>query len=407
MVRKIRDKRLETRTGRFGLEIKKKPVFVSIGRGLSIGYRRTKTADGTWIFRRADGKGGMLTLAIGKADDFNEADGVNYLDFWQAQDKVKEIGLPGRQRLPGSITVRHAFDNYLPSLEGKNPRSARTTKGRLDKHFFPGRERLRVVDLTKTALEAWLASMVKKSGDKEAIRRSKDSANRVLSMVKAFLNHAKQDEKNGIPSDNAWRLVKPFRNVAKPREIRFSPEQARRLIANVEEPEFADVVEGSYLTGARYEEQIGTKIMDFDRAGRTLHVSGKTGSRDIILQKSALSHFLRVTKNRSPDDFIYIRPDGSPWKPSHQIRRVKKAIKRAGLDRRGTLYALRHAYISEAIERNTPIIVIAENCGTSVRMIEITYAKILKEKARKLIEKGAPRMHERHDDGHHEQQQQQ
>jgi integrase len=402
MVRKLRDKRLETRTGRFDLEIKKKPIFVSIGRGLSIGYRRTKKADGTWIFRSADGKGGMRTQAIGKADDFNEADGVNYLDFWQAQDKVKEIGLPDRPQLPGSITIRQAFDNYLPTLEGKNPRSARTTKGRLNKHFFPGRDSLRVVDLTKTVLETWQASMVRKSADKESVRRSKDTANRLLSMVKAFLNHAQQDEKNGIPSDNAWRLVKPFRNVAKPREVRFSPEQARRLIANVEEPHFKDVVEGSYLTGARYEEQIGAKIRDFDRSSRTLHVSGKTGSRDIILQKSAQSHFLRLTKNRSPEDYIYVRPDGLPWKPSQQNRRVKKAVEKAGLDERGTLYALRHAYISEAIERNTPTLVIAENCGTSVRMIEITYAKILREKARKLIEKGAPQMKERHDDGHHE-----
>jgi site-specific recombinase XerD len=392
MVRKIRDKSLETRTGRLSLEIKKKPVFVSIGRGLSIGYRRTQTADGTWIFRRADGKGGMVTQAIGKADDFNEADGVNFLDFWQAQDKVKIIGFPSGQQPPGLITVRQAFDNYLPTLEGKNPRSARLTEGRLNKHFFPGRGQLWVVDLTKSDLEKWQLSMVKKSADKEVVRRSKDSANRVLSMVKAFLNHARQDEKNGIPSDNAWRLVKPFKGVAKPRDVRYSPEQARRLIANVEEPEFSEVVEGAYLTGARYEEQIGTRVLNFDRAGRTLHVAGKTGARDIILQKSAFSHLARITKNRSPDEFIYLKPDGSPWKPSDQVRRVKKAIVNADLDQRGSLYALRHAYISEAIENNTPIIVIAKNCGTSVRMIETTYAKVLQEAARKLIENGAPRM---------------
>jgi len=33
---------------------------------------------------------------------------------------------------------------------------------------------------------------------------------------------------------------------------------------------------------------------------------------------------------------------------------------------------------------------VAENCGTSVRMIEKTYAKILAEKRREFIERGTP-----------------
>jgi hypothetical protein len=40
-------------------------------------------------------------------------------------------------------------------------------------------------------------------------RRSlgKDSANRVLTMLKAILNHAWNDESNAIPTDQAWRKV--------------------------------------------------------------------------------------------------------------------------------------------------------------------------------------------------------
>jgi integrase len=56
----------------------------------------------------------------------------------------------------------------------------------------------------------------------------------------------------------------------------------------------------------------------------------------------------------------------------------------------GSLYALRHTYVSHAIEGGVPLNVIADNCGTSVRMIEKTYAKILAEKRRDFIERGAP-----------------
>jgi hypothetical protein len=37
-----------------------------------------------------------------------------------------------------------------------------------------------------------------------------------------------------------------------------------------------------------------------------------------------------------------------------------------------------------------PLNIIADNCGTSVRMIEKTYAKILAAKRRDFIERGAP-----------------
>ena len=72
--------------------------------------------------------------------------------------------------------------------------------------------------------------MALKSPDREAVRRSKDSANRVLSMVKALLNHALRDPANGITDDHAWRLVKPYHGVAAPRATHFSEAQARALI---------------------------------------------------------------------------------------------------------------------------------------------------------------------------------
>ena len=56
---------------------------------------------------------------------------------------------------------------------------------------------------------------------------------------------------------------------------------------------------------------------------------------------------------------------------------------RAGLRSRmiGTFYALRHSYISRAIEGEVPLNIVPSDCGTSVRIIETTYAKVLAEQA--------------------------
>ena len=64
-------------------------------------------------------------------------------------------------------------------------------------------------------------------------------------------------------------------------------------------------------------------------------MSGKTGSRPIILQSGAVKMLARITKGRPADDFIFVKEDGSRWKPSDQVRLMKKAIGKANLDPRG------------------------------------------------------------------------
>jgi integrase len=397
MARMVRNSVLETRSNRLKLRVAKKPNFVRIGPGLSLGYRRNQTA-GTWVLRVADGRGGSYTEAIGFADDHDEPDGHQFLDYWQAQERAKitarrQGGVPGAEPL----TVRLAAETYLDWLTAKNARTAADTRGRLKRHFLPKFEDRSIKNLTKTLLDQWLASMVIKSDDPERIRQSKDSANRVLSMVKALLNHAVRDPSYGLTDDSAWRFVKPFHGVSKPREVRYTDEEVRRLVDSAGDVALANLITGAYLTGARYGELAGARVSHFDARTKTLRVNvGKTGTRTIILQTSAVNFCKKLVYESVAKEFLFVRTDGSRWKRSDQTRPVKEALKNAGLTPDGSLYALRHTYVSHAIEGGIPLNVIADNCGTSVRMIEKTYAKILAEKRRDFIERGAPSLAENH-----------
>src|SRR5215831_16656696 len=95
MARSARSTTLETRSARLRLPVARKPVFVKLGKQLGLGYRRNQTA-GTWVLRVADGKGGNFLRSIGKADDFDEADGADVLDFWQAQEKARSLAVVNR-----------------------------------------------------------------------------------------------------------------------------------------------------------------------------------------------------------------------------------------------------------------------------------------------------------------------
>ena len=146
--------------------------------GLSLGYRRNQVA-GTWVLRIADGKGGAITRAIGTADDFTDADGASVLNYWQAQDKAQSVARNSSgSGVAKPLTVRRAAEVYLDKLEAKNLRTARDTRGRLNLHFLDKFGDELVTNLTKSKLEGWLNSMALKSADREAVRRSKDTANR-------------------------------------------------------------------------------------------------------------------------------------------------------------------------------------------------------------------------------------
>lgn len=179
MARQIRSN-LETRTNRLKLPVAWKPIFVKIGAGISLGYRRNQTA-GSWVLRIANGKGGHSTQGIGHADDYADADGQTFLTYFQAQDKARRLATqPNTVKL---LTVAEATENYLNVLTARNANSAHETRLRLQKHFLHQFGEKTVASLTKTMLEQWQSSLVAKSNNSEVVRKSKDSSNRILGMV--------------------------------------------------------------------------------------------------------------------------------------------------------------------------------------------------------------------------------
>jgi integrase len=184
---------------------------------------------------------------------------------------------------------------------------------------------------------------------------------------------------------------KAFSGVAKPRDTRYTDDEVQRLVASAGDQASSNLITGAFLTGARYGELAAARVSHFDARAKTLRVNiGKTGARTIILQSSAVDFLRRIAGRRAPTEFLFVQSNGNRWKRSDQTRPIKRALKKASLPLDGSLYALRHTYVSRAIEGGVPLNIIAENCGTSVRMIEKTYAKILAEKRRDFIERGAP-----------------
>src|SRR4051812_49037449 len=125
MPRTVRDTNLETRAARLRLDPRGKPYWRLIETGLHVGYRRLRQGGGTWIARRFIGEGRYHEIALGTADDFQDADGSTVLSFRTAQEAAREwwkaeqrraLGLEDERK--GPYSVADALRDYTRIING-------------------------------------------------------------------------------------------------------------------------------------------------------------------------------------------------------------------------------------------------------------------------------------------------
>lgn len=283
------------------------------------------------------------------------------------------------------------IEYYADHLRVNNSEKAsKEVKGRLKKHVIPELGEKLLTKLTKQDIEKWKKGMVKVSDDPETVRRSKDTTNRILTMLKAGLNLAFSNEVIG--TDKAWKHVKPFNDVGEARKVFLDESQSKRLLGKTK-GNFHDLIKSALLTGARYSELTKAVVSDLDIQQGTLRLSTKKGKGnklrewDCVLGNEALSHFKKLAKDKLPNATLHIHDSGEPWGAGYQWRPMQEAIKKAKLPTATTFYALRHTYISRALKHGISVHILAKNCGTSVRMIEKHYGKFMQSDIRDELNK--------------------
>src|SRR5262245_27138080 len=251
MARTVRDAKLETRTARLRLPIRSEPYWRGLEKGFALGYRR-RGKGGTWLARRRPVDGGYAEHKISTSDDLQDADGVAILDYGQAQKAARtwwraELRREeGHDTREGPFTVRDAIDDYLRDYEQRGGKAVYDARRAAETHILPALGSLQVAKLTVKRIEDWHRGLATKpalarskpgrkpnlrKADKSAdgVRKRRATANRILTVLKAALNHA---WKSGhVASDDAWRRVKPFRAVETARVRYLSEAECVRLAA--------------------------------------------------------------------------------------------------------------------------------------------------------------------------------
>jgi integrase len=228
--------------------------------------------------------------------------------------------------------------------------------------------------------------------DAEAVRRRRATANRVLTYLKAALNHAWRS--GLVPSDDAWRRVKPFKSVDAPIIRYLSHDEIKRLL-NSCQGAFHDLVHLALLTGCRYGELRQLKITDYNPDVGTLMIRhGKSGQvRHVTLTDEAPELIERLSAGRSPGELL-LRLDGARgWKRAEQSRPMREACAHAGVIPAVGFHVLRHTHASILAMQGVPMAVIARQLGhADTRMTERHYAHLAPNYVADTIRASFPRL---------------
>ena len=382
---------------------------------MCIGYRRNQSA-GTWIARKADGKGSSWQKVIGTADDFTAADDGTVLSWAQAQARAfeiaKSLGKPPVEQKASKTptTVTKALDRYEDDLKirGGDLGNVQRLRLHVDRYLLEKA----VTDLTSGDLREWRDGLLAK-------KLAPATINRTTNAFKAALNLT-ADHDDAILTRNAWEKgLASLRDAEEARNVILSDGEVKKVIeaAYKQNEEFGLLIEVAAVTGARYSQIAGLTVGDLqdDRSDpRLIMPSSKKGKgvkkvlrRPIPIPPALAKKLKQVAGDRHEDAPLLLKPQRpqtneenpppppGPWCKSDHYRPFKKVVADVfkGEDEPEpsepatteteddpiTLYALRHSSIVRQILAGVPVRIVAVMHDTSVQMIEKNYSKDLSD----------------------------
>jgi integrase len=400
---------LETAEARRKLPVAKKPVFAAkIGRGITLGYRRNKTA-GTWVVRVADGRGGNWTTSIGSADDTSPTDDdtgsandTDVLDFWQAQDRARakaRLGPDGTGDDGKPVTIAKALEHYAADLKLRGGDPGNVT--RVLAHLSDPLVTKSCARVTSRDLRLWR--------DRLASKLAPATVNRTRNALVAALRLAADHDERIAANRRAWETgLASIRDAEESRNVILDEIAIRAVIgmATDQSAEFGLLVEAAAVTGARVSQLARLEVQDLqDSRGdpRLMMPSSKKGRgqkklarRPVPVTPDLAAKLRTAASGQEPMAPLLTKPSGQPWKRSDHSRPFARAARAVGLDpAEVTIYALRHSSIVRQLLASVPVRVVAVNHDTSVVMIERTYSRHIGDHAdalarRALLDLGTP-----------------
>lgn len=253
-----------------------------------------------------------------------------------------------------------------------------------------------VAELTTRELEYWLAAQISAYGvrhasrdprvdERERRRRAQYTANRRFNLLRAILNSAYRKDPQRVPTPDAWRRVRTFQRVDRPRTRALTAAESRRLLG-VMPAALRELARGALCTGYRLGELQALRVGDV--CGACVHVRLSKAGRDrfVPLTIEGAGFFGERAQGRAADELLF-----SPLTKIGISRGMRAACDAAGITPRATFHDLRRTYGSLLLNSGAPIHVVQELLGhADLKTTRRVYAHLTRRTLEREVEAHLP-----------------
>lgn len=378
MGRQVKDARIDTREARLRLTPSNEPYWCLIVSGFHLGYRKG-VRGGTWVLRQMKVEAKKyVKKTLGIADDILDSNGNGILSFKEAQLKAREL-IDKLTNENHNATVNDTATHYMNWFKD-NRKSVKETQTTIDAHILPYFGHKLISELTTKEIKTWHQKLAASAARKRSSRftgqqysgiaethnekRSrKATANRILTVLKAILNKAFQDEM--VDDDLPWRRVKPFEKVDEPK-IRFLTENEAKDLIDACDPYLRKLVKAALFTGARYNELTSLKVIDVQIEGQPsifIQPSKSGKGRHVPLNKTGTTFFYDTVIGKHGNAYVFTKQDNTFWGKNHHVRLLQAACIHANIEPAISFHELRHTYASLLAQAGADLLTISKLLG--------------------------------------------
>jgi integrase len=243
---------------------------------------------------------------------------------------------------------------------------------------------MKMRELTAGRIERLLLDLA--GGDESHKRLKGATVNRFHSLLSSIfryaVRHGHADANPLAGGSIPWSKESPI-------HVRYlAGDEQRRLVRVIRRdsgPKKVLELELAILSGMRRGEQFGAKWQDWEIAAGILYVSGKSGPREVRINRAARRCLGRLRK-RAPRDQVYITPERNEG-PVDSRRWFERAVKRAGLAPAFRYHDLRHTFCSRLAIAGVPLLEIKELAGHADFKTTLRYAHLSPDRRKRAAEK--------------------
>lgn len=367
---------------------------------------------GCSVTRRSNGEGHPRKRADGRWELQVSVAGQRRSVYGKTRQEVlrkkRELDLAPRSHT--AETVREVAEGWLANVV--RPHRAKLTAVMYDQylrvHILPALGDRRLGDVRPGDVERWVAAL-RDRGLADA------TVHNAMAVLRALCTYAVRTERL---ARNPAALVP--NKVPQPREVApLTPERMRALVAALRaDTEYGPIFLACLTLGLRRGEALGLAWRDIDLVGGVVHVrkalkqiphegfelgelKRRTSRRDLHLPEEMAAVFGRLLDRRGEAargysvyghkyddwDLVFRTPEGRPVAQRNVLRRLKAALRRAGLGEDTRLHDLRHHYASILFAQGVDPKIVQEQMGhANLHITMDTYTHLLPQARRDASE---------------------